>query len=222
MRLTYRSFVSRRTRNDMHLNMEPSEDPFKVELVEPPVDAVFGERQDEMQQLVEHFDDPLMTDIKQEPNKNTLLRVPSFTPQHTLRQESDRCDSSQDQVESEQQDVTHSVTNATMVTGKRKKLEYFTFQELRKLLKVGHPERRGLGASPGPPHDLPPRLTERHFPRSFPPTPQNKTPQRKCYVCFYSSRHRKKRTQTRFLCRKCAVPLCIEPCFEEYHTLLNF
>lgn len=76
----------------MHLNMEPSVDPSKVELVEQPVDEVFGEQQDDMQQLVEHFEDPLLTEIKQEPNKNTLLRVPSFIPQHTLRQETDRCD----------------------------------------------------------------------------------------------------------------------------------
>lgn len=41
---------------------------------------------------------------------------------------------------------------------------------------------------------------------------------RRCIVCASS----KKRTNTKFFCKQCVVPLCEEPCFEIYHTKVNF
>ncbi|XP_077300944.1 uncharacterized protein LOC143921488 [Arctopsyche grandis] len=41
---------------------------------------------------------------------------------------------------------------------------------------------------------------------------------RRCIVCASS----KKRTNTKFFCKQCDVPLCEEPCFEIYHTQVNF
>jgi hypothetical protein len=40
----------------------------------------------------------------------------------------------------------------------------------------------------------------------------------RCRVCS----SKKKRTTTRFSCMKCKVGLCIEPCFQIYHTKVNF
>ena len=39
-------------------------------------------------------------------------------------------------------------------------------------------------------------------------------------VC--SDRRNKKRVQTSYYCKKCQVPLCVLPCFERYHTSLNY
>lgn len=64
---------------------------------------------------------------------------------------------------------------------------------------------------------LPARLTERHFPRLIPPT-QKQRPTRTCIVC----RRRNVRKETRYTCVDCNVCLCIIPCFESYHTQLEF
>jgi hypothetical protein len=63
-----------------------------------------------------------------------------------------------------------------------------------------------------------PRLLERHFINKVPPTGKKALPQRRCVVC--SSHGRKK--DTRYCCLKCDVGLCLEDCFEAYHTKLHY
>lgn len=57
----------------------------------------------------------------------------------------------------------------------------------------------------------PKRLTERHFPTKL-QKPHG------CTVCSKSE----KRCRTKFVCKSCNIPLCIVPCFEEFHTKLNY
>ena len=40
-----------------------------------------------------------------------------------------------------------------------------------------------------------------------------------CAVC---SDRKVKRHQTQYICKKCEQPLCVYPCFERYHTLVNY
>jgi hypothetical protein len=63
-----------------------------------------------------------------------------------------------------------------------------------------------------------PRLTERHFLRKVQPKGKKSIPQRRCVVC---TKHGK-RKETVYYCRECDVGLCLEDCFEAYHTKLNY
>lgn len=65
---------------------------------------------------------------------------------------------------------------------------------------------------------LPLRLQERAFPEPIPSdTPYGGRPQ--CEVC----RSRKiKRAQTQYRCKSCLTPLHLYPCFEAYHTKLQY
>ena len=58
------------------------------------------------------------------------------------------------------------------------------------------------------------RLTGRHFPNTY--TVKSYKPN--CLVC----KSCQKRAQTRYYCPVCNVPLCIVPCFELYHTAVNY
>jgi hypothetical protein len=62
-----------------------------------------------------------------------------------------------------------------------------------------------------------PRLRERHFIHKVPPGKKS-APQRRCVVCTKHGR----RKETRYCCLQCDVGLCLEKCFEAYHTKLNF
>jgi len=62
------------------------------------------------------------------------------------------------------------------------------------------------------------RLIERHFPKRIPPTEKKSKPTRRCVVC---SKHGKRR-ETVYHCRDCDVALCVDECFEDYHTKKNF
>lgn len=72
--------------------------------------------------------------------------------------------------------------------------------------------------------DNPVRLTGRHFPRTLQPREnmKKKKVQKACHVCSHTTRRQKKRSDTRYYCHECDVALCIEPCFEDYHTLLHY
>lgn len=81
------------------------------------------------------------------------------------------------------------------------------------LLKNWQPLRKKVGR----PSLLPElRLTERHFPDKY----ENPKFKPECRAC--SDRQAGRRVQTRFFCKQCAVPLCIVPCFERYHTLKDY
>ena len=58
------------------------------------------------------------------------------------------------------------------------------------------------------------RLVGRHFISSI----GGKNKQRRCHVCSHTNRHPRKQTKTRFECMECNVGLCIEPCFQIFHT----
>ncbi|XP_042599964.1 uncharacterized protein LOC109110196 [Cyprinus carpio] len=67
------------------------------------------------------------------------------------------------------------------------------------------------------------RLTARHFPAKVPQTTaQGSRTRRHCRVCLSSSRKTKERRLTKYMCVPCNTPLCVTPCFEEYHTLKNY
>lgn len=68
------------------------------------------------------------------------------------------------------------------------------------------------------------RLTGRHFPRTLQPREnmKKKKVQKACHVCSHTTRRQKKRSDTLYYCHECDVALCIEPCFEDYHTLLHY
>ena len=62
------------------------------------------------------------------------------------------------------------------------------------------------------------RLRERHFIRKVTPKTEKSKPQRRCVVC---TKHGKKKT-TVYCCQECDVGLCLEECFELYHTKLHY
>ena len=67
------------------------------------------------------------------------------------------------------------------------------------------------------------RLTERHFPSTLPSTAARERPTRQCHVCGYRRNFfgKRLRRETRYFCAECNVPLCVVPCFKEYHTIEN-
>jgi len=63
-----------------------------------------------------------------------------------------------------------------------------------------------------------PWFTERHFLRKVAPKTGKSKPQRRYVSC---SKHGKKKTSV-YCCQICDVGLCLEECFELYHTKLNY
>lgn len=43
-----------------------------------------------------------------------------------------------------------------------------------------------------------------------------------CYVCKHTTRRPQKRTRVNVVCNECQVALCIDVCFQEFHSLKNF
>ena len=70
------------------------------------------------------------------------------------------------------------------------------------------------------------RLSECHFPTNIPVAEgsKRKKPSRPCFVCNrlpgLEAPSAVKRTS--FWCSDCGKPLCITPCFEFYHTLIDY
>ena len=62
-----------------------------------------------------------------------------------------------------------------------------------------------------------PRLLERHFPEII-PTEKKTRPTKRCVV-FYKNKRRK---DTVFWCPEFEAALCVEECFNAFHTKLNF
>nr|XP_001344859.1 piggyBac transposable element-derived protein 4-like [Danio rerio]XP_009297798.1 piggyBac transposable element-derived protein 4-like [Danio rerio] len=71
--------------------------------------------------------------------------------------------------------------------------------------------------------ETPLRLTDRHFPSLVPQTAsQGSRTRRHCKVCLSGTRKDKRRRLTKYMCLQCNTPLCVVPCFEEYHTLKHY
>ncbi|CDQ89273.1 unnamed protein product [Oncorhynchus mykiss] len=93
---------------------------------------------------------------------------------------------------------------------------------MRELLEEHHtPRRPSTGGRPAV--DNPLRLTARHFPCKVPQTAsQGSRTRRHCKVCLSGARRSKQRKMTKYMCLACDTPLCISPCFEEYHMLKHY
>ena len=61
-------------------------------------------------------------------------------------------------------------------------------------------------------------ISARHFPSLIPETEAQGSNTRRCYVCMHTQHGRKKRKDTKYMCAECSVPLCVYPCFKNYHT----
>jgi hypothetical protein len=100
---------------------------------------------------------------------------------------------------------------------KRLKTENFRLSIVEGLLdgyeKPAKPFRR-------PSTNAPDRITARHFPSLNPKMISGgRRSNPDCEVC---SNRSVKRHQTQFYCRDCEMPMCAYPCFERYHTLVNY
>jgi len=103
-------------------------------------------------------------------------------------------------------------------TGKRMPLAQFQMEVIRQLIQQHKPNIPSKCTHRKRKADLPSRLTERHFMDKLPPTAKKAAPTARCVVCLSKN----KRKESRYQCKQCKVALCIEPCFEQYHTLEDF
>ena len=86
-------------------------------------------------------------------------------------------------------------------------------------LRTGTPLRCNAHKARRPaPHYATARLVERHFISKIPSSGKSSRPQRRCIVC---SRYKKIKTSV-YWCRDCDVGLCLEECFEAFHTKVNY
>ena len=119
--------------------------------------------------------------------------------------------------------VDSAILNAHILykvsTGKKPTLYDFTTEVVRQLLEKYSDPLPGLGKHWASHGDDPTRLMARHFPKTIPATPCKKYAQKPCHVCRTTTQRPKARKDTRYMCASCDVALCLEPCFEQYHTL---
>ena len=107
-------------------------------------------------------------------------------------------------------------------TGKKVTLQSYAVEVVRELLQDNITEHSAPGRRSG--EGDPDRLTARHFISTMqaPADAKKKHVQRACFVCRHTSRRPKERRDTRYHCSECDVPLCLEPCFQDYHTKARF
>ena len=109
-----------------------------------------------------------------------------------------------------------SVYNAYILYQSKEKktleLSEFKLEVVKELLGKHVTEKPPVGK----PHThLTGRLTERHFPATI---SDNKY--RKYCVCYNTTQKlQNKNKKTRYECKDCNVGLCIDGCFEKFHTL---
>ena len=61
----------------------------------------------------------------------------------------------------------------------------------------------------------------RHFPSPIPQTVLGGASTRRCHVCKHTQHSKQNRRDTKCMCIECNVPLCITPCFRNFHTKNN-
>lgn len=103
----------------------------------------------------------------------------------------------------------------TKTSGKKLSLLQFRSQVVYQLIETYAGQRSGNVLTS--PVSNPLRLTGRHFPNLYIDKTGKKS-RRKCVVCSKI----KKKKQTYYECKICNVGLCVDQCFEKYHTLINF
>ena len=108
------------------------------------------------------------------------------------------------------------------VTKKKCTLPEFVLEVVRNIFEDEAPATRQSSARR--PVDSPLRLTGRHFCRPIPVPAATKKGrvQRACHVCKNTTRKSPARKDTRYYCEECNVPLCVHPCFEDYHTVSRY
>ncbi|XP_046400817.1 piggyBac transposable element-derived protein 4-like [Ischnura elegans] len=117
--------------------------------------------------------------------------------------------------------VDISVLNAhclyKAVTKKKIPFEKFQLSLIREILETYHRQSRSVSGRRSQ-HDLPARLTDRHFPSSTCNPATLKAHSRRCVVCSKSGRRR----ESRYMCDICNVGLCVTPCFQIFHTQKHY
>ncbi|XP_033347678.1 piggyBac transposable element-derived protein 4-like [Bombus vosnesenskii] len=100
-------------------------------------------------------------------------------------------------------------------TASKQKFNEFHLALIRDILRKYFQRRSMVGGGKRKSEDLPFRLIDRHFPSKCPNRAgTTQLSRRKCVVCVKN----KRRNDTRYECRKCDVRLCIDNCFESFHT----
>ena len=102
-------------------------------------------------------------------------------------------------------------------------MTYHRFREnlVHQLMEEYHTARRPSCGRPT--LNTPLRLSARHFPTLVTQTAhQGGRTRRRCRVCQMTTRRPQVRKATKYICVPCDVPLCVTPCFEDYHTLKHF
>jgi len=90
---------------------------------------------------------------------------------------------------------------------------WFMLGLIDRIIEKNHVDTSQSRGRPSLGHN-PLRLTARHFPKKLAPTEKKQCPTRRCIVCY----SHKKRKETRYWCKECEKPLCVDPCFALYHT----
>ena len=111
--------------------------------------------------------------------------------------------------------IEEALQNAFIIAKRHLRINHYAFQKeaARALLVAGDAEACIAAAAAAGGTD---RLLGKHFPSPIPPTTKKEHPTRVCVVSSKSSLRRESRYQCRHCMHKPA--LCIEPCFEKYHT----
>lgn len=115
---------------------------------------------------------------------------------------------------------SHALYNTK--TGENMTLANFHLSVIREIIRtfyIPRPKEKKGRPSAG---DQPLRIIDGHFPTPVPSTPNKKSATRRCHVCSNTKLAEKKRRDTRYMCAKCDVGLCVHPCFQKYHTMLKF
>jgi hypothetical protein len=112
--------------------------------------------------------------------------------------------------------VQNSYAMFKMKNEKNLELSEFRLQLARELIEEYGSKRPQMRGRPST--DSPLRLTARHFIAYIP----GDNVKKRCFVCSHTVKREKKRSDTRFYCPDCDVPLCNPTCFKEYHTLNAF
>ena len=115
-------------------------------------------------------------------------------------------------------DITVQKSYAMFQMNNEKNLELseFRLQLVRELIEEYGSKRPQ--SRERPPIDSPLRLTARHFIAFIP----GDNARKRCFFCSHTVQREKKRSDTRFHCPSCDVPLCNPDCFRAYHTWKAF
>ena len=87
--------------------------------------------------------------------------------------------------------------------------------DIRKYVALANPPDR-LKYREGISLHHPVKMTLDHF------VAKRKTASRRCVVCAHSNLKPRTTKSTGFWCPTCKVPLCVEPCFRDYHCLVKY